>query len=45
MCFSGLIGYNKNISGFELFYHSGIDDLIEEVYEMFFSSHWLNGIL
>ena len=45
MCFSGLNGCNKDLSGFELSCHSGPDDLIAEVYQMFFYSHRLNGIL
>ena len=35
MCFSGLNGCNKELSGFVLSYDSGPDDLIAEVYEMF----------
>jgi len=45
MYFSGLNGYNKDLSGFELSYHSGPYDLIVEVYQMFFYSHSLNTIL
>ena len=45
MCFSGLNGCNKELSGFVLSYHSGPDDLIAEVCQMFFYSHNLNDIL
>ena len=45
MYFSGLNGYNKDLSGFELSYHSGSNDLIAEVYQMLFYSHKLNDIL
>ena len=43
--FSGLSGCNKDVTGFELSYHSGPDDLIAEVCQMFFYSHCLNDIL
>ena len=33
------------LSGLELSYHSGPDDLIAEVCQMFFYSHSLNDIL
>ena len=45
MCFSALDGCNKDLSGFVLSYHSGPDDLIAEVCQMFFYSHSLNDIL
>jgi len=45
MCLSGLNGCNKDLSGFVLSYHSGPDDLIVEVYQMFFYSHRINDIL
>ena len=45
MCFSGLSCCNKDLSGFELSYHSGPDDLIAEVCQMFSYSHSLNVIL
>ena len=45
MCFSGLDGCNKDLSGFVLSYHSCPDDLIAEVYQMFFYSHRINDIL
>ena len=45
MCFSGLSGCNKDLSGFELSYHSCPDDLIAEVCQMFSYSHSLNVIL
>jgi len=45
MCFSGLNGCNKHLSGLELSYHSGPDDLIAEVCQMFSYSHSLNVIL
>ena len=45
MCFNGLDGYNKDLSGFVLSYHSGPDDLIVEVYQMFFYLLRINDIL
>ena len=45
MCFNGFNGYKKDVSGFVLSYHSGPDDLIVEVYQMFFYSHRINDIL
>ena len=44
MCFNGFNGYKKDVSGFVLSYHSGPDDLIVEVYQMFFYSHRINDI-
>ena len=45
MCFSGLDTCNKDLSGFVLSYHSNPDDLIAEVYQMFYCSHRINDIL
>jgi len=45
LCFSGLDGCNKDLSGFVLSYHSGPDDLTAEVYQMFFYLHRINDIL
>jgi len=45
LCFSGLDGCNKDLSGFVLSYHSGPDDLIVEVYQMFFYLLRINDIL